>query len=546
MKGWVQAPKGWTSLPVPFPPMGLMVALLPYGVDAEDIAHPDGLPIDELHVTSRYYGDVTPEFVAKLREAVMDISNDVAPFIADIAGHGTLGKDSPPATVLHLTSPDGEFEHIREALPEPPEDSNANTYPGYRPHLTLGYGVPEEHAENIDDTVGIKFDRIAVADNGDWFVASLTGHDRPDREAIAASMNLSDDRLGDLLVAYGSVVTDVLPDGTHLYDGPTVDDVGVGHPSEPIPELIREVLRLRDVAQHFGAGDDLVRRTVLGRCPACGADWRLTELLSEAPQGGGYRVRCHECDHEWDDPKASHAARETARLGADDPDPMPMMKGDAKYEDLNGWADDDMMMMPRVAGAKKGQNPFVLFKKSKAKVPSFTKKQRDAMAESGEAMSDGSFPIRDDHGEQDLANAVQSIGRAKDRTAAEAHIRKRAKALNLEDKLPPWIGKPARKAGLTPGWGYATDNDVHAHMRREARTAASRGRKNGRKKQRCLHGNPKTCRSIKWIRVYTALREERHFSKEKSARIANSMYNHWRSGVPRKGDKRPIVRKAYP
>ena len=125
---------------------------------------------------------------------------------------------------------------------------------------------------------------------------------------VTAAMDLSDDRLGELLVAYGSSVTNIV-DGDQILDGPTIDDVGVQHPGEPVPDLIREVLRLRDVADHYGADRDVVARTVLGRCPECGADWRLTELVGEANEGGGYRVRCDDCGHEWDDPKASHADR---------------------------------------------------------------------------------------------------------------------------------------------------------------------------------------------------------------------------------------------
>lgn len=415
--------------------MGLMVALLPYGVDAEDIAHPDGLPIDELHVTSRYYGHPDDDFVEDLRERVMAVAAEHAPFVADIVSHGTLGKESPPATVLHLASPNGEFEDIHEALPDPPEDSDAKSYPGYRPHLTLGYGVPEDHAESIDDTVGIKFDRIAVANNGDWFVASLTGDSRPDDDSMPG-----------------------------LDDGDDHEGIVAAIPTD---------------------------------CPHCGPD-ADTEMVSEADHGGGYRMRCNDCGHEWDDPNMSHGARTAAAK-----------KG------------------------KKGKNPFALFKKTKAKTPSFTKKQRDAMAESGEAMSDGSFPIRDGHGEQDLANAVQAIGRAKDRSAAEAHIRKRAKALDMEDKLPFWIGKPARKAGLTPGWGYITDNDVHVHMRRLARTAAADPRmKGGGKHQKCFHGSKATCKSVRWIAAYTAMRERRGFSKKKAAMIANAMQRAWEEGRP--------------
>jgi hypothetical protein len=63
----------------------------------------------------------------------------------------------------------------------------------------------------------------------------------------------------------------------------------------------------------------------------------------------------------------------------------------------------------------------------------YSREQREAMAESGEALPDGSFPIAD---EADLSNAIQAFGRASDPEAAKAHIMKRAKELKLEDMIP--------------------------------------------------------------------------------------------------------------
>jgi hypothetical protein len=76
----------------------------------------------------------------------------------------------------------------------------------------------------------------------------------------------------------------------------------------------------------------------------------------------------------------------------------------------------------------------------------YSDKQRKAMAESGEAMEDGSFPIKT---KKDLENAVQAYGRAKDKDKAKAHIKARAKALGAEEMLPEeWTGKkkPEEKA----------------------------------------------------------------------------------------------------
>lgn len=63
----------------------------------------------------------------------------------------------------------------------------------------------------------------------------------------------------------------------------------------------------------------------------------------------------------------------------------------------------------------------------------FDAETRQKMANKGQAMPDGSFPIAN---EQDLRNAIQAIGRAKNPEAAKRHIRSRAKALGLENLLP--------------------------------------------------------------------------------------------------------------
>lgn len=69
----------------------------------------------------------------------------------------------------------------------------------------------------------------------------------------------------------------------------------------------------------------------------------------------------------------------------------------------------------------------------------YSEESRTAMAKAGHALPDGSYPIKD---EADLRNAIQAYGRAKDKTAAKAHIMKRALALGLEDLIPMnWVSK---------------------------------------------------------------------------------------------------------
>lgn len=63
----------------------------------------------------------------------------------------------------------------------------------------------------------------------------------------------------------------------------------------------------------------------------------------------------------------------------------------------------------------------------------FSTAERKSAAKSGAAMKDGSFPIKT---VQDLKNAIQAIGRAKNPAAAKAHIKTRARALGATDLLP--------------------------------------------------------------------------------------------------------------
>ena len=63
----------------------------------------------------------------------------------------------------------------------------------------------------------------------------------------------------------------------------------------------------------------------------------------------------------------------------------------------------------------------------------FSDKERADMADSGEAMPGGGFPIPDVAA---LRDAIQAIGRAKDPAAAKAHIKKRAAALGRADLIP--------------------------------------------------------------------------------------------------------------
>ena len=96
----------------------------------------------------------------------------------------------------------------------------------------------------------------------------------------------------------------------------------------------------------------------------------------------------------------------------------------------------------------------------------YTAEERRRMAENGQALPDGSYPIAD---EEDLKNAIQAIGRAKDPEAARAHIKKRAKALGKEALIPEdWalVASAEFAPGTKDGPGWITHPIPTARIRR--------------------------------------------------------------------------------
>lgn len=72
---------------------------------------------------------------------------------------------------------------------------------------------------------------------------------------------------------------------------------------------------------------------------------------------------------------------------------------------------------------------------AESELKQFTREEREALAKKGQALPDGSYPIRN---KSDLKNAIQAYGRSnpEDRAKVRTHIRKRARALGEEALIP--------------------------------------------------------------------------------------------------------------
>jgi len=88
---------------------------------------------------------------------------------------------------------------------------------------------------------------------------------------------------------------------------------------------------------------------------------------------------------------------------------------------------------------------------------------RDRMAKSGAAMSDGSYPIAD---AEDLGNAIHAVGRGgADHDAIRRHIIKRAKALGLSSKIPDnWNSDGSLRQSNAAGRLGERRSSLHANV----------------------------------------------------------------------------------
>lgn len=115
-----------------------------------------------------------------------------------------------------------------------------------------------------------------------------------------------------------------------------------------------------------------------------------------------------------------------------------------------GLIDPEVIKKQLKDSLEKGKIDKDLFEKAEKQLDDliekaeFSDKERVSLAKEGKAMSDGSYPIRN---ESDLKNAVQAFGRAKDKDKTKSWIKKRAKELGKENLLPD-------------DWKKAEENDI--------------------------------------------------------------------------------------
>lgn len=134
------------------------------------------------------------------------------------------------------------------------------------------------------------------------------------------------------------------------------------------------------------------------------------------------------------------------KITAEPDDPAVLITLYRPNNNENGYMRQDVVVghkmstLKKIEPLNKEQTPMDDVEKRQ-----YNTQQRRDMAERGEALPDGSFPIAD---KADLGNALQAIGRASNRALALAHIRKRAKDLDAMDMLPDWAMMKALETDL--------------------------------------------------------------------------------------------------
>jgi hypothetical protein len=246
-----------------------------------------------------------------------------------------------------------------------------------------------------------------------WVAADGTTFDKKsDAEAHDAKAS---DPAAKLNAAVASVSAQVKK-AESLYDGYEASEEASEETIElkdiaDLPEIVRAAMANNDTAEVFRVAYNKARANGLGPVEAIDDAWGVIVSNAKKTIDGKYEItgELNSFTESPDQPKYGEQQKAAGSSTA------------ASEAVKNGLEQLLARNAPRAADAT-----------SVAK-REFSQAERDKAADAGEAMNDGSYPIKNT---KDLQNAIQSFGRAKNKASVKAHIKTRAKALGAESQLP--------------------------------------------------------------------------------------------------------------
>jgi len=302
-------------------------------------------------------------------------------------------------------------------------------YPQWTPHLTLGYPATPAKGEPGET---IRFDRLAVWD-GDYEGEEYPMSVAVEEDAPIAEVEEADHTYNAEPIPWNGVLA---PEGIPSGDGRRFGEGALEWRDLPIPLLWQKSNGMgHEGAVVVGQINNIWRDGNLLRGSGFFADTpEADEVIGLYAEGHsrGVSVDVDSAEMAVEDEEAQSILFNKGRISAATLCAIPAFA--EAYIAIGEW------MEPEESLAASGDGPGTVGAEDVPLFKAYDTAARDKMAKDGRAMPDGSYPIAD---EEDLRNAIQAIGRAKDPEAARAHIKKRAKALGKGDLIPEEWSAPS-------------------------------------------------------------------------------------------------------
>jgi hypothetical protein len=151
---------------------GGMIALVPTAPDAQKLAVPGGDPQHEMHLTLAYLGDnvtgLPDHQVSALQRGTAAIAKHLGKSVdGQVFGHAVFNPNSSEFDPAHVYMVNGQLAPVRDAAHRIAQRVLGDAYPAqhptFVPHVTAGYNLP---AGKLKHTGPVTFDRLRLALGG--------------------------------------------------------------------------------------------------------------------------------------------------------------------------------------------------------------------------------------------------------------------------------------------------------------------------------------------------------------------------------------------